>query len=139
LTEQDLDTPIAELERYGMECRWLNKLDDNGFRTIRDLVGVTEAQLLAIPQVRESFVANLKSALRNFAAGTPTKTRWECMGITEADYRQAMLEIWKTGFAGDQREWHPPKDPNEKPQRWEIPIIQEADFRVHPLQDRDLL
>jgi len=71
LTQQQEDTPIAELQRYGLDVRIINLLEnDFGAIYIRDLVGLTEEELknngTLHNRVQDSSLRQLKVSLLKF-------------------------------------------------------------------------
>jgi len=139
LNEPDLDTPIAELERYGLSLRMIEALDNAGMYRIRHLIGVTERYLLSLPQVRHISVAEVRIAIENFLAGEPTKSKWDCMGVSEAEFRRRKREVWESGFVNGLGRRVPPKENDRQPPPVEFPTIPESAFGIRPLPDKDLL
>ncbi len=69
LTEEFLEEPIASLERYGLNCRVVNQLEDYfGFYgtrevRIRHLQKVNKETLLSVPNLGEKKVTYIQEAL----------------------------------------------------------------------------
>ncbi len=70
LPQRVLDAYVAELEPYGLELRMINMLETRFDAVkIRDLLALSETELLAIPWVGRKKLGCLKAALRGFVDG----------------------------------------------------------------------
>lgn len=80
VTREQLETPLAELEVYGLSPRTCGLLEDKfGCLYVGDLGDVTEEMLLERPLIGEGTVAEIRRALTNFLKGKPAKTIDECV------------------------------------------------------------
>ena len=62
--QEFLNTPITELELYGLRLRWINMLENRmGVRFVRDLEGVSEKDLLGLSSFGKCAVLSLRNAL----------------------------------------------------------------------------
>lgn len=69
-TQEQLDTSLADLEAWGMSLRISNLLDKHRQALfVGDLVGVTEAEIVAIPNVHEAGLKAIRWALKRFLDG----------------------------------------------------------------------
>jgi len=111
----NLDTPIAELELFGLPLRTINHLEErHGVIYFRDLRRLTRAQFLAGVNAGKTMLAELERAMVRFLDGKPVKTPEQCTGISKAEWEIAMRDIWKTGFLyriNGRRVFIPPKSP----------------------------
>jgi len=66
-TQQQLDTPVAELEGSGLSVRAINLLEERaGVVWIRDLVGMREEDLLSIVAIGPVIIKQLRLSLGLF-------------------------------------------------------------------------
>lgn len=85
LTDEQLDTPLAELEIYGLSCRSCNKLEDEfGAIYVRDLIGAQPEDLLALEYFGHTMIRELRLALRNLRDDCIVKTVNECLESKES-------------------------------------------------------
>lgn len=79
-TSEQLDTPLAELEIYGLSYRTCGLLEEGfGLLYVKDLGTVTEKKLLEGRLIGMGVVEEIRRALGNFLAGKPVKTVDECV------------------------------------------------------------
>lgn len=72
---EKLDTPIAELQRWGLPTRILEALDEVGVIYVRHLVGATKRDLLLLKNISDGACDALANALGAFLTDEPpTKT-----------------------------------------------------------------
>ena len=80
LTKEQLNTPLAELELYGMSIREINALETElDCMYVKDLEGVEVSDLLAIDNIGKTLAANTQRALQNFVARNRIKTPRQCI------------------------------------------------------------
>ena len=66
-TQQQLDTPVAELERFGLGVQTIDILENRrGIVYMRDLVKLDERDILNIPMIGEKRLDGLKRAMDAF-------------------------------------------------------------------------
>ena len=108
----DLDTPIAELEPYGLSVRTIGLLECK-LKAVyfRDLVKVTRKHFFAERGLNDSAMAEIRKALRNFSTGKSVKSPKALYGITQEEYDRGVREVWKEGFRTGRRMF-PPKSPD---------------------------
>ena len=73
-TQEQLDTPIAELEGWGLRVRAANAIADLGYLRVCDLAGVDQQTIRSKVDGRklpDSDLDDLAVALRKFLAGEP--------------------------------------------------------------------
>ena len=79
LTEQQLTTPLAEFELYGMTVREINLLESIGCIYVKDLEGIEVEDLLEPENGGDNFVYSVQYALRNFINGNQIKSIKACL------------------------------------------------------------
>lgn len=79
-TDAQLDTPLADLEVYGLSYRSIGALEDRlGCLYLRDLVGRSEEEIGSIPWSGRAALSELREAVENFVSGRIVKTEAECL------------------------------------------------------------
>ena len=80
LTDEQLATPLAELEIYGLSCRACNKLKEEfGAIYVRDLVGAQPEDLIVLAYFGHTMIRELRLALRNLRDNCIVKTVEQCL------------------------------------------------------------
>ncbi len=83
-TDEQRDTPLAELELFGLSCRLCNMLEaDCQAIYVRDLLHIKCETLASIPYFGPKGIQQVQEALRNFHDGRQVKTIEECLGDNE--------------------------------------------------------
>ena len=84
LTREQLDTPLAELELYGLESKDVNVLETQlDCVYVKDLEAVRERELMKVQNIGEVVVLRIRRALQNFVEGNQIKTVEECLNMGE--------------------------------------------------------
>jgi len=79
-TEDKLETSLADLELYGLSVRTCDHLGETGeMFFVRDAIGRTPNDILALDHVGEGQLKELQNALRAFRDNNPKRTLLDCL------------------------------------------------------------
>lgn len=80
------ENTIAQLEYLGVSLRTINQIEDHcGLIYLKDLVSLTDDEILTIPNLGEKGLASIKTALQNYHKLGVTQKRWHS-GSSRLDY-----------------------------------------------------
>ena len=79
VTMEQLDTSIADLQRYGLSIRTISVLSAHGIDYVTDLRGVNDGDIMKLEQAGKLVLREVKSALGRFLRGEVLLSVDECI------------------------------------------------------------
>ena len=80
VTQEQLDTPIVDLQRWGLSLRIIGAIGDTDIQYVGDLQRVSVDDLIVIPGLSIDGIRSMAAVLARFLDGEPpTKTVQDCL------------------------------------------------------------